>query len=267
MTRVAKSLKEYIEIVDSIKSKEWLYNPVYRGQGNADWRVESTLERAGFPSMSFEDYYTRIDYFKPEINAMGHSFERKIIPLKGKYDFDFSDYYKISFNQFPELEYLTYLRHHGFPTPLIDVTKSEFVALFFACENAYENGGEKSSKVFVFNRAIRAGGTGCVEVHDIGHYIETDKRHIAQQSEYILSAQFSNMKWSFVPFESAKLQKESFLEDDASKTDVFEIEIDGGAKKQILADLDRMNINHFSMYLDEDSLVRKLKNDFIREPK
>ena len=47
----------------------------------------------------------------------------------------------------------------------------------------------------------------------------------------------------------------------------FEIEIDGCAKKQILAELYKMNINHYTLYLDEDSLIKKLKYEFLKNMK
>src|SRR5579871_975887 len=34
--------------------------------------------------------------------------------------------------QFPGYDYMAYLRHHGFPSPLLDWTRSPYVAAFFA---------------------------------------------------------------------------------------------------------------------------------------
>ena len=45
---------------------------------------------------------------------------------------------------------------------------------------------------------------------------------------------------------------------------IFEIVIDGAAKKEIMAELAKMNINHYTLYLDEDSLIRKLKCEFLQ---
>lgn len=275
---VVKSLKEYIEGIqsfrDSFKSPK---NILFRGQENAEWKIKSTLERAGIREIPFAEYYEQIDYLKPEINSFGYHFERKIKP--SGYDFDFSDWRKISTNQFPELDYLTYLRHHAFPTPLIDVTQSEYIALFFACENVkYGEDAEvrePNAKVFALleDDIGNLGGTNLPELHKIGHYIETDPRHIAQQSEYILSAEFKSGKkpeWLFIPFSQA-LEYEKEMDEIISEEGrvvpkkIYEIEIEGSAKKNILAELARMNINHYTLYLNEDALIQKLKYDFLRQ--
>ena len=51
------------------------------------------------------------------------------------------------------------------------------------------------------------------------------------------------------------------------KEKIFEIEIDDNAKKEILAELYKMNVNHYTLYLDEDSLIRKLKYEFLQRVK
>ncbi len=38
-------------------------------------------------------------------------------------------------NGLPGYEYMTYLRHYGFPSPLLDWSKSPYVAAFFAFHN------------------------------------------------------------------------------------------------------------------------------------
>ena len=268
------SVKEYIERIEQIREQNKLgYSLVFRGQGDSSWEIKSTLERSGIKSISLKEYYWSIDFFKPEINSIGHHFKRNLNDKD--YDFSFSDYQELSFRKFPDIEYLSYLRHHGFPTPLIDVTQSEYVALFFACEDLNE---KSNAKVFVFREDFgNAGVSRRPELHKIGHYFESDRRHIAQQSEYLLALQFERVKdhyeWAFIPFSSFKewnnstYMEEHCDEDDVESQSYFEIEIDGCAKKQILAELYKMNINHYTLYLDEDSLIKKLKYEFLKNMK
>ena len=259
-----QSLSEYIDAVGEFRKRfHWSTTILFRGQSNANWSIESSLERIGIPSIPFKKYYSHIDFFKPEINSFGRKFERKYKFPKG-YENDFSDYEQISFDQFPELEYLTYLRHHGFPSPLIDVSKSEYIALFFACEDALYSMEKRNGKVFFMQRQLwESGGTDMTEIHEIGHYIETDLRHISQQSEYLIACRFGDGGWSCVPFSSAncwqnqEMRKESF----------FEVEISASAKDDLLRELAKMNINHFTLYRDEDSLMKKLTFDFLQNQK
>lgn len=269
MNEKVNSIKDYIDCIEQIRKKSRLnYSMVFRGQGDSSWEICSTLERVGIPEISMKEYYEAVDYLKPEINSLGRHFERKW--AGNGYDFDFTKWEDISFNRFPDIGYLSYLRHHGFPTPLIDVTQSEYIALFFACEDMNE---ERDAKVFVIRDDWGSSWvSGRPELHKIGHYLESDRRHIAQQSEYLLTARFTNhgkeSEWDFVSF-SSFVDAYSYLSVDfnADSKAMFEIEIVGMAKKSIMTELAKMNINHYTLYLDEDSLVKKLKYDFLRDQK
>lgn len=267
------SIKEYIDCIEEIRSLNKQKLPmVFRGQGNSEWPIRSTLERAGIDKIFSKEYYKSIDYLKPEINSLGHHFERNF--KEKEFEHNFSDIRNISFRNFPDIEYLSYLRHHGFPTPLIDVTQSEYIALFFACEDMNE---ETDAKVFVFREDFgSAGVSSSPELHKIGHYFESDRRHIAQQSEYLLALQFERVEkhceWLFVPFSSFFEREnsgrcEGWKESNIESQSFFEIEIVGCAKKEIIAELYKMNINHYTLYLDEDSLIRKLRYEFLQSMK
>lgn len=261
---MVETLTEYIDIIRNFLDKYPLSQTfLFRGQSNKDWPIASSLERIGLSSILFEKYYTLTDYLKTEINSFGRKFERKCKFPKG-YDYDFSDYNRISFNQFPELEYLTYLRHHGFPSPLIDFSKSEYVALFFACEDALFSKNSSNGCVFVFqNQLWEFMGTNMTEIHEIGHYIETDQRHISQQSEYLVACRYNDNAWSFVPFESVDFMQNQCVESNS----FLKIEIPASKKINMLKELSKMNINHFTLYRDEDSLMKKLTFDFLQNQK
>ena len=86
-----RTLSEYIEIVNSFRKKfHSLSTILFRGQSNAGWPITSSLERRDIPSISFKDYYSHVDFLKPEINSFGKKFERKYKFPSG-YDYDFSE--------------------------------------------------------------------------------------------------------------------------------------------------------------------------------
>jgi len=107
---------------------------IFRGQSNSAWRLETTLERAGENGMPVNSYFrlvtgavlpavetftgnnwglSEVGFAKCDIHSFGSEEWMKIYP------------------------YLVYLRHHGFPSPLLDWSHSPYIAAFFASGNLF----------------------------------------------------------------------------------------------------------------------------------
>jgi len=249
------TLEEYTTEIKKIETKVDNENKIlYRGQSDSSWGITSSLERFGIAELACEEYYKIIDKYKPLLNPIvERKLERKT--NSSGYPFNFDKYEEASW-QLPEMEYLTYLRHHGFPTPLIDWSRSLYVALFFACE---DNNLDKDGKVFVYvPPKVKFGGTNVPELRHVGRYVETDQRHLAQQSEYLFPVKYTD-KWGFISYKDVP-QNEHYHT-------VFSIEIEKKSKINIMNDLNKMNINRYTIYLDEDSLIKSFKDEWAQEIK
>ncbi len=179
-----ESIKGFGEEIFKYKS-ELSEAPVilFRGQSNNTWTIKSSLERElerhGEEEISCEKYYRIIDRYKPLMNPIIENRFKRQTTHNG-YPFNFNEYEEGSW-ELPEMEYMAYLRHHGFPTPSIDFSRSCFIALFFACAD-FNQDIKVDGKVFLCAHP-RTWSSGA-ETHDlrrIGRYVEAGKRHLAQQ--------------------------------------------------------------------------------------
>lgn len=271
MMKPISSIAEYKGLINKLRGTSEA-KLVFRGQGDSNWIVQSTLERSGISIISCAQYYKDVDRFKPEVNSLGYEFEKKVVGEK--YSFNFSNMDSIIDGPPPDIPYLAYLRHHGFPTPLVDVTQSEYVALFFACESIglkKKDGKLANAKVFIISKQLSSWAVDDYPIlKKIGHCFHTDKRHDAQKSEYVIPMRYLRDEWHFIPF-SHFLSIEPLVEQsvygsvNADSLFIKSIEIAGEAKKSIMAELDQMGINHYSLYGGEDALVQKLKYEYLRE--
>jgi hypothetical protein len=107
-------------------------NYIYRGHSNADWNLESSLERVignkwcAAQARTFEEF--SLDGFK----AKFHLYDNENIAPDSK------------------LAWLAIMQHYGVPTRLLDFSESPYVALYFALE-AYQPALKKDLAVFALD--------------------------------------------------------------------------------------------------------------------
>lgn len=165
-------------------------------------------------------------------------------------------------DKIPNIEYITYLRHHQFPTPILDTTKSKYIAIFFACENFFESNTE--GKIYIFNKkeiiSSSLKNEEYTSTHHIGHFIETDKRHYIQQTNYLYSikhkiSHYTEDHPNYLNYFTNINENQNYY--------INEIKILKEDKLQIMKDLREMNITHNTIYTDEDNKIKSLKVDFF----
>ena len=150
---------------------------LFRGQANADWQLQTTLERRTEKELSVGEYIQKA-------NAVVNELESST----GKH-WDLKNYLQLLAEirehgerpYLPCYEYLVYLRHHGFPSPLLDWTTSPFIAAYFACCDPVS--ADKMA-VFAYVPIITGSRGGWItdpRITPLGHYITTHSRHFAQK--------------------------------------------------------------------------------------
>jgi len=111
--------RKWLDFCDEIKS-DILYDRqfIYRGQESSTWRLQTSLHRTG-------QWKTPDDIT---------SYMDQILPLAHEAVASWEGVRRDLTNPFQLAEFLAYLQHNGFPTPLLDWTYSPYIAAFFAFE-------------------------------------------------------------------------------------------------------------------------------------
>jgi hypothetical protein len=225
---------------------------LFRGQGNASWDLETTLDRFSSKPLSLQRYFQLASMAKPRIETFtGRQWP---IPTRDEYDsWLASKPAGLTFHDYEAYEYLAYLRHHGFPSPLLDWTQSPYVAAFFAFRNTVE--GVDKVAVYAYQGSINSvRQLPFIEpgIHKLGAYVNAHKRHFLQQSQYTICTEIEAGSIMY------SKHQQVFNQNNEAQDLVWKFMIPVTLKKSFLTQLNRMNINAFSLFGSEDSLVETI---------
>lgn len=241
---------------------------LFRGHADSRWAIQTTLERRGFPDMEVPNYYRILGRGKHEIEARtGRKWDLPTYPEIVK---KFSEYDEASlaltFGTLPGFEYMAYVRHCGFPTPILDWTRSPYIAAMFAFEPPEDQHTPMRSVFAWACPDLISGGTNEPELVRTGHYFVGHLRHFAQQSDYTICMRYSTdeRKWRF----SSQMGAHSLKIDEPGKT-LFRFDIPSSERQKVTSYLDQFNLNPYSLYGSDESLMQTMairELDGLRPP-
>ncbi|MHC4488666.1 MAG: FRG domain-containing protein [Planctomycetota bacterium] len=257
LTEIKKETKKLREQAFTI-----VYEPLFRGVSNSKYHLESTLDRIQ-KEMS-------VDHYKKIVKIVHKHVETctgKKLKLSEKIFFEEG-------LESREYEFMAYLRHNGFPSPLIDWTKSPYIAAFFAFRDIYSEANHKKDNVFSVECPVFRDITKYVSIfvyreycgmgkrwsgqepriHNIGFTIVTDRKHYLQQSGYTFCVKPKNEtgKLVFANHESVPFHE------DIRQGDLIKYNVPVSEQSKVLGKLDSMNITAYSLFGSESSLMETL---------
>jgi hypothetical protein len=242
---IKKKITMPAPVFGGLHKSNWLF----RGQGNAKWNLASTIQREVPKITELAEYFHIIGVAKAQIETFtAKSWEN--INFKDVQEL-FSEYDPMGLRRFPAYEYLVYLRHHGFPSPLLDWSRSPYVAVYFACK---EPKGEKVS-LFAYQEYTGAGkvaSSNQPRIHSLGPYIRSHPRHFLQQCEYTIALKFIPSVWQLAEY-SEILDHSRYDQDQFVK-----YSIPSSEAERVVNILDKFNINVFSLFQSEESLLKTM---------
>jgi hypothetical protein len=258
-TRDLKSWKEFSEEIEKISQQYGTHELagrqvrnqiLYRGHSDSKWRLTTTLERFSNTDWSILLYLHVADLCKPELESyLDRSWN---IPDWPELERSLRERLKSGYVSLPHYDYLVFLRHHGFPSPLLDWSKSAYIAAFFAFEERVE---AERAAIFAYIETpagTKGGTSGSPQVTVQGPYVRTHKRHFVQQAQYTVATEIRNGEHFFVSHETV------FRECRADQDVLIKLTLPRSERPEVLRALYDYNITRFSLFQTDEALVRTL---------
>ncbi|HSV13423.1 MAG TPA: FRG domain-containing protein [Tepidisphaeraceae bacterium] len=191
---------------------------LFRGQSDTNWPLDTTLDR--FKPIADPLKRARLVY------ELLQEFSREAVQITSRAA------------PLPEGDALELLaRHHGLPSPLLDWTRSPFVAAYFAFEAA--GAADRAVWVLDLNR-IPPPEFFPVDIIDDHLLLQFNRRALRQQSIFL------------------RVNEAKPLEQIASIA-LTKFELPSSERGIALAELDAMNINATSLFEDFDGVARAVR--------
>jgi len=235
-------------------------NYFYRGQADASWPLQSSLERVVGANWSADKARQFEDFSLKSFCSKFHLYDRENIQPSSK------------------LAWLSVMQHYGVPTRLLDFTESPYVALYFALEASAPSLKRDMALYAIDYSAVLDQSIEHIRSKDSG-FVETRATLFDRQDEVfdgvvdrfsydiawigepkLLNARLDRQAGSFLLSGNRALRIEDILASSLySSVDMRKIVIGGDLVTGIFALLRKMNITSKSLYGDLDGLARAIR--------
>lgn len=232
-------------------------NLLFRGQPDSEWPLSTTLERESGENVYVRRYHLGLASIQDELESrIGRSWKVPSYPefeqLLENGDERETFFFRL-LRDSQLYEYMVYLRHHGFPSPLLDWTGSPYIAAYFAFAKAKP---ETPIAIYAYQEYAghgKGGVTGASRIEQLGPHVRTHARHFQQQAQYTVAIEGQGREMRYCAHETALIQSDGEHQDL-----MWKFLIPGSDRKRVLQYLQMHNLTAFSLFGSEESLAETL---------
>ncbi|WP_020564466.1 FRG domain-containing protein [Methylosarcina fibrata] len=256
LKRVRRAYGQYVRTLSDGSQFERHVKILYRGQADAKWPLLTTLERKTNAEIDVLRY---VDYAARTVNEL-ESFTGTRWSVAPYPDLEREvrakqDSLRV---HLPAYDYLVHLRHHGFPSPLLDWTESPYIAAYFA----YLTSDSRNPAVYCYIESptfVKVGSGGSPMISLMGPYVSTHRRHFAQRASYTVCTRWDQERERHVFCKHENV----FARGDETQDVLVKLVLPARDRLAALRRLSEYNINHFTLFQSEDALVKSLETRYF----
>ncbi len=263
--------EEYKTIISHLLEYSHVNNYIFRGQSNADWTLETSLDRS--PMAYRENILKEFINMKTAEELLIDEFKSGI------------NLYLNSWTNYNVSEIIALMQHHGVPTRALDFTFSPYIASYFAFENIPEDSDHVAIWAIHTTLILDKLNTSLHEnLSLLKHvdFIDSKKKlyendmvienliHYNQMS-LVIPLNISNKNRRYNIQQSFMLAsgntKESFINNltaltNGNKIEIIKYVLPKSIKQSVMLDLDRMNINAETLFGGIDGFAKRIKQRY-----
>ncbi len=274
-SRKMKASAAYLQECQKNSQIRHKFFPIYRGHGDKSWELETTLERS-MQNRKLNEYHDLVLRARKRYLRSFKDSRAGVKSIEG-YPYNTSSLSNLSrlfseHNQIlkipKELYFWVFLRHYGFPSPLMDWTENADVAAFFAFQK--KPGGKYVSVHGLIQGPGGAGNSNLIIINDssTGKFSFNKRkvfidRHLKQKSVYSL---FYNDGDKANPIFASHEEMSAANKGEYHKNSwgyQFKFNIPASERIKVLHELDAKGINAAKLMANTDSLLETIQNRLL----
>lgn len=216
---------------------------IYRGQRNSNWGLVSSLHRTALVQ-NIADLKSYADYMLPPVHDALSAWLGRSWDLSDRLNY---------------AEFLAFLQHNGFPTPLLDWTVSPYVAAYFAFEgvNHFHPQTEEVA-IFAFNQAA------WVKSFKQSYDIDEKSPHVSVlRPRMVGNHKLAMQQGCFTVSNVQDIEEHIKLNEVHREIFLKKYELDVGERPRVMRELSLMGISAIQLMPSVESVCKKAIEDLI----